>query len=64
MGWDRADDARTRTTAESARVDHDGQTSGVLIERTRGKLRYRGNERAVAAIVSHRALARGAEIRG
>jgi hypothetical protein len=34
-----------------------------MTERTRGELRYRGNERAVAAILSHRALATGAEIR-
>ena len=45
------------------RVDHDGQTSGAMAERTQGDLRCCGIERSIAANPSHRALAMGAEIR-
>ena len=59
----RCADANHRRAREG-RADHDGTSRRPMTERVRGELRCRGTSRAVAAILSHPALAVGAEIRG
>ncbi len=60
---ERCADANHRRAGEG-RADHDGTSRKPMAERAPGELRCRGTSRAVAAILSHRALAVGAEIRG
>jgi hypothetical protein len=61
MSWDQEDDVQTRTIVESATagpITTDSRPSEDH-HATRDKFRYRGDELAIATILSNRVLGRG-----